>query len=253
MHAQQFPLPGGVRQTVLVLALLLSLAGLARGQSIETEGERGAQPLLLYPAHPPQGTFWTSMGFTAVAPPVEITEALQVRWPAFDYHTLYGLPNNFSIDGRAAVQVLQNRVAVGPRWVSHVGPVSLSLGYDLAFWFAFLKVEGFDSKGHGWQGSPSLSLGYQLGRNVAASVKGELMMDYSLKTSQGDLDVTSISSKTFTGYALTMSLEQPVYHEHYMTLSFRAMYTKFYWQTWSLYSTFDRFLFFPEIAVGFIL
>jgi hypothetical protein len=253
MRPQIIPFLAGVslRRMAVALVILLSSAEFAGAQT--TEAKEGGQPLLLFPAPVPQGTFWTSLGFTAIAPPVEITEALQVRWPAFDYHTLYGLPSNFSIDGRAAVQVLQNRVAVGPRWVSHVGPVSLSLGYDLAFWFAFLKVEGFDSKGHGWQGSPSLSLGYQLGRNVAASVKGELMMDYSLKTSQGDLDVTSISSKTFTGYALTMSLEQPVYHEHYMTLSFRAMYTKFYWQTWSLYSTFDRYLFFPEIAVGFIL
>jgi hypothetical protein len=252
MRPQMVPFLTGVsfRRMALAMVILLSPAGFAGAQS--SEAKEGGQPLLLFPAPVPPGTFWTSLGFTAIAPPVEITEALQVRWPAFDYHTIYGLPNNFTLDGRASVQVLQNRFAAGPRWVSKVGPVAFSLGYDLAYWFGYLEVGGFDSKGHGWQGSPNVTLGYDLGRGIAASVKGELMMDYSMSSSQGDLEISS-SSKAATGYALTMSLEQPFYHEHYLTLSFRAMYTKFYWQTWSLYSTFDRYLFFPEIAVGWIL
>lgn len=251
MRAQRFRFPEGILpQTAVILVMLVSSVVSTVAQTAEMK--EGGQPLLLYPSTVPQGAWWTSLGFAATAPPTEITEAMQVRWPAFDYHTLYGLPNGFFLDGRAAVQVLQNRISAGPRWTSNLGPVSFALGYDLAYWFGFLDVGGFDSKAHGWQGSPSVSLGYDLGRGIAASVKGELMMDYSMSSSQGDLEIGR-NSRTLTGYAMTIGLEQPFYHGHYLSLSFRAMYTKFYWQTWSLYSTFDRYLFFPEIAVGFIL
>jgi hypothetical protein len=237
-----------VHQLAIVLLLVSTPVAVARGQTPET-GK--AKPFMYYPQRLPEGAWLRSAGLTAVAPPVEITEEMQVRWPAFDYHTLYGLPSGFSLDGRAAVQVLQNRLALGPRWASAVGPVSFSLGYDLAYWFGFLNVAGFDSKAHGWQGSPNISLGYDFG-DFAATVKTEMMVDYSVATFQGDLEVSS-NSNVNTGVAFTIALEQPFYKDQYLTLGFRAMYTKFYWETWPLFSTFDRYLFYPEVIVGFVL
>jgi hypothetical protein len=209
------------------------------------------KPLLVYPLQVPEEAYWKSVGFTAVAPPPEITEALQIRWPALDYHALYGLPYGFSLDGRLASQVLQNRIAVGPRWASTVGPVAFSVGYDFAYWFGVLKVSGFDSKGHGWQGGANFSLGYKLGE-VAMTAKAELLADFSATTYQGDSEVSQ-NSKAMSGAAFTFAMEQPFYKDQVLSLGFRAIYTKFYWQTWSLYSTFDRYLFFPEIFVGWIL
>jgi len=209
------------------------------------------KPLLLYPQRVPEHAYWVSMGFSAVAPPPEITEELQVRWPAFEYHALYGFPEGFFADGKASVQVLQNRIALGPRWASSVGPVTFSLGYDFAYWFGFLTFAGFDSKAHGWQGGANVSLGYRFG-DVAATAKAEMLSDFSTTSYQGDQEV-SRNSKLVSGAAFTFALEQPFYKEKYLTLGFRAIYSKFYWQTWSLFSTFDRYLFFPEIFVGFIL
>jgi len=228
--------------------LLLGSAAMARGQTSEAGVTK---PLMFHPQRLPEGAWWNSVGFTGVAPPVEITEAVQVRWPAFDYHTMYGLPHGFVLDGRAAVQVLQNRLSVGPKWVTAVGPVSISVGWDLAYWFGFLEVAGFDSKAHGWQGNPNISLGYRIG-DVAGTVKMEMLNDYSVATYQADIEVSS-NSKFNSGAAFSIVLEQPFWKDQYLSLGIRAIYSKFYWETWSLFATFDRYLFYPEIMVGFIL
>jgi len=234
-----------------LMAALLLLPGMPLPLQGQTNEADQTKPLMFFPQRVPEKAYWQSAGLTAVAPPVEITEEMQVRWPAFDYHALYGIPYGFSLDGRAAVQVLQNRVSVGPRWTSSAGPVAFSLGWDVAYWFGILTVSGFDSKAHGWEGSPNVSLGYRFG-DIAATFKVEALMDYSFSSSQGDLEVTSHST-WFSGMGYSFVLEQPFYGQHYLTLGFRAMYTKFYWETWPLFPTFDRYLFFPEIIVGWIL
>jgi hypothetical protein len=228
--------------------VLASSPAMVRGQGSEAMGPK---PLMFFPERVPAGKWWTSLGFTAIAPPVEITESVQIRAPAFDYHTLYGLPSGFSVDGRAAVQILQNRISVGPKWATKVGPVSCSVGWDFAYWFGALDVGGFDSKAHGWEGTPNVSLGYRFGE-VAATAKAELLMVYSTSSSQGDLEISS-NTNLAAGLGFTLALEQPFYKDQYLTLGFRALYTKFYWETWSLFSTFDRYLFYPEITVGWIL
>jgi len=235
-------------QPAMMLVLLLGLVLPVQGQTTDQDQSK---PLMYFPERVPEGKWWKSVGFTAVAPPVEITEALQVRWPAFDYNTLYGIPHGFALEGRAAVQVLQNRFSGGLRWASCAGPVSFSLGYDLYYWFGFLKLAGFDSKAHGWEGTPHVSIGYRFG-DVAATLKVEGLMEYSFTSYQADLEV-STNSRTFAGAAFTFTLEQPFWKDQYLTLGFRGMYTKFYWETWSLFPTFDRYLFYPEIIVGFIL
>ncbi|HMK39586.1 MAG TPA: hypothetical protein VK569_09610 [Bacteroidota bacterium] len=233
------------------MAAFLLLTGSVSTLEGQTKGGDQTQPLLFFPTRVPEKAYWQSAGLTTVAPPVEITEELQVRWPAFDYHALYGIPYGFALEGRAAVQVLQNRFSAGPKWSSEVGPVSYSLGWDLSYWFGALTVGGFDSKAHGWEGSPNVSLGYRFG-DIAATVKVEALMDYSFVSSQGGLEVTT-NSTWFTGMGYSVVLEQPFYKHQYLTLGLRAMYTKFFWQTWSLFPTFDRYLFYPEIIVGFIL
>ncbi len=249
MRAYRLFSPGAlILQAALLMLLLAGPAAIALGQ---TDDAGNVKPLLLFPQPLPERAYWQSAGFSGVAPPPEITEELQIRWPAFEYRGLYGLPYGFVADGKASVQVLQNRISLGPRWASTIGPVSFSLGYDVAYWFGFLTVGGFDSKAHGWQGGANASVGYKFG-DIAATVKAELLSDFSVATYQSDLEV-STNRKTISGAAFTFALEQPFYKQQYLTLGFRAIYTKFYWETWSLYSTFDRYLFFPEIFVGFIL
>ena len=72
-----------------------------------------------------------------------------------------------------------------------------------------------------------------------------------------DNDFAPAASKSdyrlFSGSAYTLALEQPFAGGRSMTLGFRAIYTDYYWQTWTLFENYDRNLFFPQIIVGLIL
>ncbi len=208
-------------------------------------------PSILYPAVPAEKQWQVSVGLIQVAPPKELTEEAWVRAPAFDLHALYGLSPEFALDGRALSQIVQNHFSVGGRWAHTMGNFSLGAGYDVAYWFGFLEVGGFDSKAHGWFNYPSITLGYKLG-SVRLIGKGEAWFDLFHKSSVGENEIQTDQNK-LVGGSFTFAMEQAFWKNTELTLGFRASYSKFHWMTWSLFSTFDQYLFYPEIIIGFIL
>ncbi len=207
---------------------------------------------IYYPTPVAEKQWQTSVGLIQVTPPKELTEEAWVRAPAFDLHALYGLPSNFFLDGRVLSQVVQNHLSVGGRWAYPMGNFSVGAGYDVAYWFGWLNVASFDCKAHGWVNYPSLSVGYNTG-SVRLALKGELICDLYHKTYIGDSESSTNDAVKLDGGSLSIVMEQPFWKNTSLSLGFRATYTKFNWMTWALFSTFDRYLFYPEIIIGFIL
>jgi hypothetical protein len=226
--------------------LLFLAAGVAPAQEMTSD-----RPFILAPLPVSPKDWHVSAGLTLVTPPRDLTEEVALRVPAFDLHALYGLPSNFFLDGRVISQVVQNHFSAGGRWAHPMGKFSFSLGYDVAWWFGFLEVEGFDSKASGWLNYPSVTLGYDLG-DVYLLVKTEAILNLFYRSYVGDEEISTDINK-FSGMAFTFAVEQPFYKNTHLTLGLRGTYTKFHWQTWALFSTFDRYLFYPEIIVGFML
>ena len=121
----------------------------------------------------------------------------------------------------------------------------------VAWWFGSLEVGGFDSKARGWENTPNVALGYALDA-VLLSVKAEAILTTSYSSFNGENEVSS-NQNLFSGVAFAFYIEQPAWKNTHLTLGFRAAYTKFHWMTWALFSTFDRYLFYPEFTMGFIL
>ncbi len=236
-------LPGRLAFSVgmLVFSLLPSLAWT----------QQAGFPSIYYPSLPPEKQWQVSVGLIQITPPKELTEEAWVRAPAFDLHALYGLSPEFALDGRAISQVVQNHFSVGGRWAHPMGKFAIGAGYDVAYWFGFLNVASFDSKAHGWLNYPSVTIGYNTG-DVRLIGKAEAILDLYQKSSIGENEVHSDQNK-LVGWSFTLAMEQPFWKNTELTLGFRATYTKFHWMTWALFSTFDQYLFYPEIIIGFIL
>ena len=198
-------------------------------------------------------TWHSSLGLTLTALPQDITEEVQVRIPALDYHVLRGLPKGFYLDGRINFQLVQNHMSVGWRWAHPISEkVSYAIGDDFAFWYGNLTIAGFDTKAHGWMNYPNVSVGYRSDNDLLFTLKGEALINVSSKSTVAGLTVEDQRIK-FNGWSATLMLEQPFYGKKNISLGVRAMYTNFFWQTWALYETFDRNIFYPEIIIGFIL
>lgn len=214
-------------------------------------GQEAGYPFIYYPSPLAEHAWQVSVGFTLVQPPKEFTEEIRIGAPAFDGHALYGLPSHFALDGRAIAQVVQNHFSLGARWTYPLGDFAVGAGYDVAFWFGFLNVEGFDTRANGWMNYPSVTVGYNTGE-VRLILKAEAILDLRHRTSAGDNEISSDTDR-LAGGSYMFAIEQPFWGSTHLTLGFRATYTKFDWMTWSFFSTFDRYLFHPEIIVGFIL
>jgi hypothetical protein len=99
---------------------------------------------------------------------------------------------------------------------------------------------------------PGISLGYRLKHKLLLTLREEAEISLSYQSKVGD-EKLSHESDRFVGWSTAVYLEQPFFSQTHVTLGLKMRYTKFYWQSWSLFATFDRYLLYPEIIVGFIL
>jgi hypothetical protein len=211
------------------------------------------QPCIIFPMPMYEKKWQQSIGFVSTTTPEDITEEVRVRAPAGDYHVLRRLSPKFNLDGRLLFQVVQNHISAGLKYSTRLGRHTyLSLGDDVGFWFGKLMVGGFDSKGKGWTNYPNLTFGVRTNNNLLLSLKSEIIINTSFDFDNGGYTIER-DADFFNGYAFTIAIEQPFYHTKNFTLGFTAMYTDFYWMMWSLFETFDRKIFYPQITVGFII
>ena len=201
----------------------------------------------------PMDRAWkSSLGFSLTTLAQDVTEEHHLRVPCGEFHVLRKLSHNSYLDGRISFQVFQNQLSIGPRWVFPLSHrVSVSVGNDLAYWFGFLNLEGFKTTGHGFQDFPNVSVGYRFNKGVLLTLREEAIMNLSISARTGNTPVTS-DYRLFGGSAFTATLEQPFYGTKSLSLGFRFIYTDFFWQTWALFETFNRNIFYPQLLVGFI-
>lgn len=208
-------------------------------------------PRLYYPAPLSLWQWQGSVGLTVATLPKDIVEEELNQSPAIDVHSRLGFPLGLSLDGRLVAQVLTNHMSIGAKWSHQFGRFALSVGDDIAWWFGFLTVEGFDNTGNGWLNYPNLSIGYDFDAfRIALKAEALLVLSY---TSYAGENVISSDRNSFGGASVAVVIEQPFWKSTHVTLGFKASFMRFFYQSWFTYETFNRFLFIPELSVGFLL
>lgn len=227
---------------------LLFLASAAGAQDVPAEGQKR----IFFP-YPMDRQWQTSLGFTSTTMPRDITEEAHFGIPAGDVHVLKRLGKKLYADAHVNIQVVQNLFTLGPRWPFRLSNrLSMALGNDVGFWFGRINVASIQTRGHGFQNYPNVSFGYRFNKQILLTLRAESIMNFGVKTKAAETPVKS-DYRLFSGSAYTLTLEQPFAGSKSMTLGFRALYTDYFWQTWTLFESYDRNLFFPQIIVGLIL
>lgn len=220
--------------------------------STVTFAQQSIHRFIYFPA-PIENRWRTSLGLTFMTTPKAITEEVHTRIPAGDLHFAKTRGKNITVDIHLRFQGVQNELSLGYKWLFKADEhFSFSAGNDFAGWVGWLKIEGFDTRGLGLLLYPNLSMGYKTDKDLWFSLKAELLLNIYQKIYAGDNYVEK-RPEPYTGQALTFMVEQPLFKKRYVALGFRALYTNFYWQTWTLFETFDRNIFYPEIIMEFIL
>ncbi|MES2848281.1 MAG: hypothetical protein V4685_04460 [Bacteroidota bacterium] len=195
----------------------------------------------------------TSLGFSFLTTPQDITEEVRLRIPCGEFVALRKISENVQAQARVSFQFLQNHFTAGVHYVKPLGKKFYwSAGNDIGFWFGFLKVQGFDSKASGWLTYPSASIGYMTRKDLLISLKLQVGFNLYYEALNGENKFIS-NKRYYNGESITLAIEQPFYQRKHLTLAFSAISNNFYWQTWSLFYKTNRKVFYPQITVGFIL
>ena len=217
-------------------------------QDIPAEGQKR----IFFP-YPMDKGWQTSIGFTATTMPRDITEEAHFRVPALDVHVLRKLGKKLYVDARVNSQVVQNLITIGPRFpIKLSNRISMALGDDIGYWFGRINIASIKTRGQGFQNYPNIAFGYRFNKGILLTVRAESIMNFGIETKAAETPVTS-DYRLFGGSAYSIILEQPFAGSKSMTLGFRAIYTDYNWQTWTLFESYERNLFFPQIIVGLIL
>lgn len=222
----------------------------ARSQDTSFQAKHAA---IFFP-YPMYNERWrSSIGFTLLTLPEDLTEQVILRVPCGDWHVLHRLNNDFLLDARLSFQFLQNHLAVGFKWLR---PLSkdwyLSAGDDMGVWFGKLNIASFNSSGIGLLNYPNLSIGYKTRKELLITFKAQVSVNLFTELANGK-QVTNKGRNFYNGETFTLALEQAFYHQKHLTLAFSAINNYFYWQTWPLFYKLDRKVFYPQVTVGFIL
>jgi len=236
-------------KTYYFISILL-LSYLGTGIFAQPINDPGTQSFL-YPQRMQSGYLKYFAGMSMANLPEDVVESDDLfRAPLFKFNALYGLPKNFLLDGSLNSNIVTWHISLGAKWNYVFNKFSFALGYDVAYLFGGLRSFGFDSSIRGWMNYPNLAVGYEFSK-FTVSVKGELVLVTSLTQTADDLEVAS-DLNTFSGYTLTLAVEQPLWKDNYFLVGMKINWVKFYYPQWAAFSTFDRLFFIPEFTVGFV-
>jgi len=194
--------------------------------------------------------FQVSAGLLLVKPPFDLMEN-NYQGPLVNIHATFGLPWKFSLEGDISTVVISNQFSLGPRLSFLFRNFGIKLGWDVAFAYGQLRQFGFDNKSKVWIHYPSISLGYKL-KTMSFTFKGEVVGISRVSQMTGDNEIVN-SRNFFNGITGAIYIEQRLWKNHVFVIGFKDNYEKFYWPTWMLFTTFNRFYHIPELSFTWIL
>ena len=203
-----------------------------------------------FPHHYKKWGFQVSAGLSMVRPPKDLLEQA-IQAPLVNIHSTFGLPWNFSLEGDLTTLVVSNQLALGPRFNYLYKNLGIKIGWDVAFVYGQIKQGGFDNSTHAWIQYPNFSVGYKL-KKMAFTLKCELINVTSVTTKSGENEV-SRSKNYINGGTAALYIEQRLHKNTVFVIGLKDNYEKFYWPTWMLFSTFNRFYHIPELYFSWIL
>ena len=245
--------PDAILMLVLFFSVGLAKDTVAQNTVAQDTAFNAAHAAIYFP-YPMYKEKWrSSIGFTMLTTPEDITEEIRIRIPCGDYRLLKRINNHFIIDNRVLFQVLQNHISTGLRYSIPINKhLYFSAGDDIGYWFGFLKLSGFNSKASGYINYSHFSVGYKTKNNLLITLKAQASINLFYKAVNGENKFSSNRSY-YNGETFILALEQPFYNKTHLTLAFSAINNYFFWQTWALFYKTDRKVFYPQITVGIIL
>lgn len=243
--------PGSIpKKSLLVLLVFLIMRSAAAQEQLNKDTFDITNPSMRFPHQYKKWGFQIGAGLLMVKPPMDLLENA-IQAPLVNIHMTYGLPWRFSLEGDVQTILVSNQFALGPRVGYGFKNFYFNVGWDVAWVYGQLKQAGFDNSTQVWIHYPNISVGYKL-KKMAFTLKGEAVIVSRLSQKTGDKELTQ-SRDFYNGITLGLYLEQRLWKNHVFIFGVKDNYEKYYWPTWMLFTTFNRYYHIPELSFMWIL
>ncbi|MCX6247382.1 MAG: hypothetical protein NTW10_06590 [Bacteroidetes bacterium] len=238
------------RFLISLLFLLSGYVPLSAQEPVAKDTFDITKPSMQFPHQYKKWGFQVSAGLSMVKPPKDLLESA-IQAPLVNIHATFGLPWKFSLEGDITTILVSNQFALGPRLSFAHRNFGVKIGWDLAFVYGQMRQGGFNNSTQVWIHYPNLSLGYKLKR-IAFTVKGEMVTVAKVTTKSGENEV-SRTKNFIDGGTAAIYIEQRLHKNTVFVIGLKDNYLKYYWPTWMLFSTFNRYYHIPELYFSWIL
>lgn len=231
----------------LVTVLIMTVAWHTTAMTQEPNLSKGA---FYYPASAPDWTIKPVFDILFARVPYDVVEENQtLRWPLFSLRALVTMPENFAVQADVSTNIVNWNFLLGPKWRYQISDrIATYVGADVSFFTGKLNAGQIDQSATGWFAGPTVSIGYAFD-DFSLTMKGELNYLLSIGTRTGSIE-TDRSSTMYNGWGISAFVEQPLWGDNYMIYGVRMNNIKFYYQTWLLAPTFNKFYYVPEAIIG---
>ena len=220
------------------------------GQAVRSDDENLVFHSMILPGSLNIWETKTSLSLLFTHLPYDLVESA-VELPVFQINNKIRLPAGFTLESHFQSIIISNQLRVGPHFNSDIGKFSIGAGFDNEFMFGKMQIEGFDNKIRGWSMYPNIMAGCRI-QDIAVSLNAELTFINSLTIISGNEEI-SHSEKIFSGFSVSVFIEQRLWDNHMMILGFINNYQKIYFPAWPAFSTIHRQYYIPQFYFGLVI
>jgi hypothetical protein len=194
--------------------------------------------------------FKIAAGLSMVRPPKDLVES-SIQAPLVNIQMNYGLPWHLSLESQLTTILVSNQLTLGPHYSFMYRNLGVQAGWDAAFLYGQIRQGGFDNSMVAWLHYPNVSVGYKL-KKMAFTLKGEVVLMGRASISSGENEVTH-STNLFLGHTLGLYIEQRIHKDKVFVIGIKNNNLRYFWPTWMIFSTFNRYYNIPELNFTWIL
>lgn len=236
--------------TILFLLIFLQNSAQLKAEEEKIKFDTIPRNYIFYPKSYEPGEFGFHMGLGITRLPEQVVEEEISFLPMPNIDFRIGISKKWSLLLDINANYISNYANIGLIRSHSLGNTAFSIGSNFSAWFGHLEIESFKMKTWGLIFSPNISLGFDFGSlffSAQFETQHHLLWNYS------DEEILGVLKKFDGGFAVRFTAEQPLWNNHWVALTLKLNYSKFYYQSWISYSTVDEYFFYPEFIFGFIL
>ena len=182
--------------------------------------------------------------------PVQVVEEEISYSPMPILNLRLGLSKTLSALMQINSNYISNHASLGIMKSYSLGDIYFSLGTTFSAWFGHIQLDAIKLKTWGVYLTPNAGFGFDFGSLFFST---QFETQHHIFWTYAENQFLGVLKKFDGGFAVKFCAEQPLWNKHWVSLSLKLNYSKFYYQSWLSYSTVDEYLFYPEFNFGFTL